>query len=113
MRFEGIYTPVITPFRDDFSIDREGFVRMIEHLIGAGVDGIVLAGTTGEYYAQSRDERVELMTVARDAIGSRLPLIVGVGALRTEDAIDYAMAAAEAGWPGSLGERDPCPGTAR
>jgi 4-hydroxy-tetrahydrodipicolinate synthase len=70
---------------------------MIEHLIGAGVDGIVVAGTTGEYYAQSRDERIALMHLAREAIGTRLPLIVGVGALRTEDAIDYAREAKAAG----------------
>ena len=41
MDFEGIYTPVITPFNDDFSIDRKGFAAVIEHLIEAGVHGIV------------------------------------------------------------------------
>jgi 4-hydroxy-tetrahydrodipicolinate synthase len=97
MRFEGIYTPVITPYRDDFSIDRDGFVRMIEHLVDAGVHGIVLAGTTGEYYAQSRAERVELMDLAKSTLGGRLPLIIGVGALRTEDAVEYARSAAAAG----------------
>jgi len=97
MRFEGIYTPIITPCHADHSIDHAGFERMIEHLIGAGVHGLVVAGTTGEYYAQSREERLELMRLARDVIGDRVPLVVGVSALRTEEAAAYAEAARSAG----------------
>jgi 4-hydroxy-tetrahydrodipicolinate synthase len=97
MRFEGIYTPVITPFLDDFSIDGDGFACVVEHLIATGVHGIVLAGTTGEYYAQTMNERVAMMKLAKDVLGNRLPLIVGVGALRTEDAIEYARHAKSAG----------------
>jgi len=93
MKFEGIYPPVITPYNEDYSIDYQGFERMIEHLIGAGVDGIIVGGTTGEYYAQTREERIELMGVAREVINGRLPLIVGTGAIRTEDCIDYGQLA--------------------
>ena len=70
---------------------------MIEHLIGSGVHGLVVAGTTGEYYAQSREERLEMMRVARDTVGDRVPLVVGVSALRTEEAAAYAEAARSAG----------------
>jgi len=97
MRFEGIYTPVITPHHADFSIDHDGLATVIEHLVGAGVHGIVLAGTTGEYYAQTTAERIDLMQRARELVGDRLPLIVGVGTLRTEDAAHYAEAARKAG----------------
>lgn len=97
MRIEGIYSPVITPHHSDFEIDREGFVAMIEFLIGAGVHGIILAGTTGEYYAQTREERLMLMRLARETIGGRVPLIIGVAAIRTEDCAAYAEAAADAG----------------
>jgi len=97
MRFEGIYTPVITPFQADGRIDHDGFARVIAHLGESGVHGIVLAGTTGEYYAQTTDERIELMHRSRDLLGDRLPLIVGVGALRTEDAARYAEAARAVG----------------
>jgi len=97
MRFEGIYTPIVTPFHDDHSINRERFAEVAEHLINAGVHGIVLAGTTGEYYAQSADERIELMTHAKDVIKGRLPLIIGTGAIRTEESIAYAEAAKAAG----------------
>ena len=97
MRFEGIYTPVITPFHADHSIDYEGLGVMIEHLVDSGVHGVVLAGTTGEYYAQTTEERIELMQRVRDLVGDRLPLTVGVGALRTEDAAHFAEAARAAG----------------
>jgi len=93
MKFEGIYPPVITPYREDYSIDYQGYERMIEHLIKSGVDGIIVGGTTGEYYAQTREERIELMGVAREVIKGRLPLIIGTGAIRTEDCIDYGQLA--------------------
>lgn len=93
MRFEGIYTPVVTPHNDDHSINRDRFAEVLEFLIAAGVNGLVIAGTTGEYYAQSAEERIELMGLAKDVVGSRLPLIVGTGAIRTEDSILYAEAA--------------------
>ena len=97
MKFEGIYPPVITPHHPDLSIDREGFAAVIEHLIAAGVHGLIVGGTTGEYYAQSKDERVALIKLAKDIVKDRLPLIVGVGAIRTEDCIEYGVAAKENG----------------
>ncbi len=97
MRFEGIYTPIVTPHRDDHSIDRDRFAEIAEHLIAAGVHGLILAGTTGEYYAQSPEERVELMGLAKAVIKDRVPLIVGTGAIRTEDSIEFAQAAKAAG----------------
>ncbi|MCI5075082.1 dihydrodipicolinate synthase family protein [Oricola sp.] len=90
MRFEGIYTPVVTPYYADFSINRENFEAVVERLIAAGVHGIIVAGTTGEYYAQSSEERVEMMRFAREIVGTRVPLIIGTGAIRTEDSIAYA-----------------------
>ena len=97
MKFEGIYPPVITPHREDGSIDREGFAVVIEHLIAAGVHGLVVGGTTGEYYAQTKEERVALIKLAKEIAKGRLPLIVGVAAIRTEDCIDYGLAAKEHG----------------
>ncbi len=97
MRFEGIYTPVITPYREDGSIDRDAFVAMIEYLIASGVHGLINGGSTGEYYAQSMAERKELASFAKDVIGGRLPLIVGTGAIRTEDSIEIAEHAAQIG----------------
>jgi 4-hydroxy-tetrahydrodipicolinate synthase len=97
MKFEGIYTPLVTPFTDAFDVQKDRFAETIEMLIGAGVHGLIVAGTTGEYYAQTAEERVELMKLAKDIIGTRVPLIVGTGAIRTEDSIFYAKAAKDIG----------------
>jgi len=71
MKFEGIYTPVITPYKEDGSIDRDAFCVMVESLVSAGVQGVINGGSTGEYYAQSMDERLELAKLAKDVIGKR------------------------------------------
>lgn len=97
MKFEGIYTPVVTPHAADYSIDEEKFAATIEMLIESGVAGLIVAGTTGEYYAQTTEERVHLMTLAKTLIKDRVPLIVGTGAIRTEDSIYFAQQAKAAG----------------
>ncbi|MEM6636762.1 MAG: dihydrodipicolinate synthase family protein [Pseudomonadota bacterium] len=97
MRFEGIYTPIVTPYHADSTLNAEVLAETVEFLIAAGVHGIIVAGTTGEYYAQSADERIDLMSRIRKLIGNRLPMIVGTGAMRTEDSIVFAKAAKEAG----------------
>ena len=97
MRFEGIYTPLITPYHADFTLNEAALAETVEHLIAAGVQGLIVAGTTGEYYAQSMDERVDLMRRCGALIAGRVPMIVGTGAIRTEDSVAYAEAAKEAG----------------
>ncbi|MEM9010612.1 MAG: dihydrodipicolinate synthase family protein [Pseudomonadota bacterium] len=97
MRFEGIITPVVTPHGPDHAIDRTKFAEVLEFLIDKGIHAALIAGTTGEYYAQSAEERIALMGLAREVIGGRLPLIVGTGAMRTEDSIAYGEAAKAAG----------------
>ena len=97
MDFYGIYTPVITPHHEDGSIDEAGFAEVIEHLIHEGVHGIIIAGTTGEYYAQTMEERMRLLSLGVEIIKGRVPVIGGTGAMRTEDSILLAKAAKSAG----------------
>ena len=97
MQFEGIYVPVITPFADDFSIHEKAYADNINRTIEAGMQGIIVGGTTGEYYAMTKQERVRTMEIAREVTQDRVPLICGVGALRTEDAEDYAREARRVG----------------
>jgi len=100
MKFEGIYTPIITPYDDKGSINFDAIEAIIEDLIASGVHGLVIAGTTGEYYAQDVDERLEVMKVCKDIINGRIPYIVGTGAIRTEDSVFYAEEAAKIGADG-------------
>ncbi len=97
MKFEGIYTPIVTPYRDDFSIDYDRLNEIVEFLIERGVSGIISAGTTGEYYAQSMQERFDLMEYLYRQINGRVSYIVGTGAIRTEESIEYAKQAVQTG----------------
>ncbi|MEO0960081.1 MAG: dihydrodipicolinate synthase family protein [Pseudomonadota bacterium] len=96
MEFDGIYTPIVTPHLPDGTIDHVTFAMVAERLIAAGVHGIIVAGTTGEYYAQTMEERVALMRHAVEVIAGRVPVVVGTGAMRTEDAVALGEAARDA-----------------
>lgn len=102
MRFDGIYTPLITPYHEDGSIDRDAYAAVIESLIGAGVHGLINGGSTGEYYAQSMDERIEMASFAQDVIAGRVPYIVGTVAIQLPDSIRMAEHAARIGADGIL-----------
>ena len=93
MQCEGIYTPLVAPFYDDFTLNHDAMQQTVDLLVNAGVHGIIVAGTTGEYYAMSMKERVYLMGVAKDMIAGRVPMIIGTGAMRTEDSVEYARQA--------------------
>jgi 4-hydroxy-tetrahydrodipicolinate synthase len=97
MKFEGVYTPVITPHHEDGTIDRDAFCAMIEFLVSSGVHGIINGGSTGEYYAQTMEERVELAKLAKQVIGKRTALIIGTGAIRQPDSVTMAETAAKIG----------------
>ncbi|MBU2980225.1 dihydrodipicolinate synthase family protein [Lentibacter algarum] len=97
MKFEGIYTPVITPHAEDGSINWDALTAQIEHLIASGVNGLVNGGSTGEYYAQSVEERREVASFVKSVVGDRLPLIVGTVAIRLPDSIAMAEHAAKIG----------------
>lgn len=97
MRFDGIFMPIVTPYYEDFTINNNILSGVINLLVEAGVYGLIVAGTTGEYYAQTMQERFDLMHRIKDMIDGRLPLIVGTGATRTEDSVAYAKVAREVG----------------
>jgi 4-hydroxy-tetrahydrodipicolinate synthase len=97
MDMEGIFTPVITPYGPDGDIDEHAFGEVVESLVASGVHCVLVGGSTGEYYAQTIDERIRLARLAHDVIDGRTQLMVGVGATRTEDAVGLGVAAREAG----------------
>ena len=95
MKFEGIYTPAITPLAEDGSIDKNAFSEVLEYLVESKIHGVIIGGSTGEYYAHTAQERLELAAQAKDVLNGRLPLIIGTGAIRTEDSVAFARHAKE------------------
>lgn len=100
--WKGIIPPVITPIHDDNSIDEDGFAGVIEYMIEKGVHGIIVGGTTGEFYALSAEERVRQFQFAKQIIKGRVQFICGVNDISTKGACGFAEAARDAGADGLL-----------
>ncbi len=94
-RFDGIYTPVVTPYLPDGTVNWDALSDVIEYLIGAGVHGLISGGSTGENYAQTVAERVEIAAFTLKQAKGRVPLVVGTGTMLTTDSIALATAARE------------------
>lgn len=97
MNFDGIFTPAITPLDARGEIDHTAFAEVLEYLVQAKVHGIIIGGSTGEYYAHTLEERATLAARAKDVLNGRLPLVIGTGAIRTEDSVGCAKVAREIG----------------
>lgn len=95
--FEGIYTPVVTPYHANGSVNWDALSDVIEYLIENGVHGLISGGSTGENYAQTVEERLELARFTQDQLKGQLPLVVGTGAMLTSDSITLASGAREIG----------------
>lgn len=96
-RFDGIWTPVVTPVKADGSVRWDGLEDVIDFLISKGVHGLITGGSTGENYAQTVAERIEIAKFTRDRIKGRVPLVLGTGAMLTSDSVALAEAAKDMG----------------
>jgi 4-hydroxy-tetrahydrodipicolinate synthase len=97
-----VLTAVVTPFREDGSVDHDVFRRLCAHLVDNGSDGLVVAGTTGESPTLSDDERLELFASALDAVGERATVVAGTGTYSTAHSVDLTEKAHELGVDGFL-----------
>jgi 4-hydroxy-tetrahydrodipicolinate synthase len=97
-----VLTAVVTPFKDDGSVDFDGFRDLANHLLDHGSDGLVVAGTTGESPTLSDDERLELFRVAIDAVGGRGTVVAGTGTYSTAHSVHLTREAHDIGVDGFL-----------
>lgn len=88
-KFKGTGVAVITPFKNDLSIDFSSLGRIINHTIKGGVNYIVAMGTTGEAPTLNKDEKQALISYVIEAIDNRVPLMVGIGGNNTHEIINY------------------------
>ncbi len=98
MQLTGIYAPIVTPFDGDENINYDVLAQLIDFLLANGISGLVPGGTTGEVYALTDAERLELFQFVRDQAGDKTTLIAGVNAGATRDVIRYAQAAEKMGY---------------
>ena len=95
--FHGSLTALVTPMREDGSIDEAAFARLIDWQIAEGTQGIVPVGTTGESPTLSHDEHKRVVELAIAAARGRIPVIAGAGSNSTAEAIGLAQHAKGAG----------------
>ncbi len=100
--FHGLSAFPITPADEGGRVDVRALASLLGRLQAAGVDSIGLLGSTGIYAYLTRSERRRAIEAAADTIGGRVPIIVGIGALRTDDARNLAEDAQAAGASGVL-----------
>lgn len=100
--FGRLLTAMITPFKDDLSIDWAGVEKLSAHLVSTGHDGIVVNGTTGEAPTTSDEEKVEIIKVVKKATGGKLKIVAGAGNNETSHSVEQAEMAANAGADGLL-----------
>ena len=94
-QFNGIYTPIVTPYRDDGTVHWDALADVVDFLLAAGVHGVISGGSTGENYTQTVAERVALAQFVQARINRRCPFVVGTGAMLTDDSLALATAARE------------------
>ena len=87
LEFEGIYTPVVTPYHTDYSVNWDALAAVIDNLLDHGVHGLISGGSTGENYAQTAAERIEIARFTQERNKGRAQMIVGTGAMLTNDSV--------------------------
>jgi 4-hydroxy-tetrahydrodipicolinate synthase len=92
-----VLTAIVTPFREDESVDFDGFQRLARHLVENGSDGIVVAGTTGESPTLTDEERLDLFRAAIEAVGDDATVVAGTGTYSTAHSIHLSERASDLG----------------
>ena len=93
----GSLVAIVTPMREDGSLDFERFRNLIDWHVAEGTDGIVVVGTTGESPTVDFDEHKELIRIAVQSSRGRIPVIAGTGGNSTAEAIELTESAKKAG----------------
>ena len=98
----GVFPAITTPFKADLSVDYETFAAQARWLVECGCNGIVALGSLGEAPALTRDEKLELLKRARQSLDGKAPVIAGISAFSTAEAVWLAKEAHGAGVNGLM-----------
>ena len=90
-------TPAITLFREDGSLDLESQGKLFDNLIEKGVDGILVEGSSSEFFAMPMDERREMARFAIERVDHRVKLIIGTSSMVADEIVDFSNYCLEQG----------------
>ncbi|WP_293338117.1 4-hydroxy-tetrahydrodipicolinate synthase [Microcoleus sp. CAWBG58] len=102
VKFGRVLTAMITPFKEDGSVNYAVAEKLAVHLADRGTDSLVLCGTTGESPTMSWDEEYQLFQVVQKAVAGKALVIAGAGSNSTSEAIEATQKAAKLGLDGCL-----------
>jgi 4-hydroxy-tetrahydrodipicolinate synthase len=102
VNFGRVLTAMVTPFKEDGSVNYEVAEQLAVHLADNGTDTLVVCGTTGESPTLSWDEEFQLFQVVQKAVAGKAKVIAGTGSNSTEEAVAATQKAAKLGLDGSL-----------
>lgn len=94
---EGIIAPILTPLTAEEKFNEKEMRSQINRLINAGISGIFALGTNGEFYAFSKEEKIEIIKVTVDEVKGRVPVYAGTGCITTQETIELSKIAKELG----------------
>lgn len=100
--FQGAGVALVTPFREDKSIDFEMLEILIERQIAGHTDAIIVCGTTGEPATMTEEERLSVIERAVRCVAGRVPVLAGSGGNCTEHAVEFSKKAQRLGIDGLL-----------
>ncbi|ATW23463.1 4-hydroxy-tetrahydrodipicolinate synthase [Candidatus Formimonas warabiya] len=101
-QMKGVQSIVITPFKEDFSLDIEGLKQNLERMINFGSNGMVIGGSLGEFSSMTMEERKLIFKIAVDTVKSRIPVVCNVSDSYIERTIQLAKYAKEIGADGVM-----------
>ncbi|WP_456437654.1 4-hydroxy-tetrahydrodipicolinate synthase [Psychroserpens sp.] len=87
-KFQGTGVAIITPFKDDLSVDYVALANLVDFNIENGIDYIVIAGTTGESVTITKGEKKDITSAIIKANKGRVPLVLGIGGNNTAEVIN-------------------------
>lgn len=102
VNFGRVITAMVTPFKEDGSVNYEVAEQLAAHLADNGSDALVVCGTTGESPTLTWDEEYQLFQVVQKAVSGKAKIIAGTGSNSTKEAISATQKAAKLGLDGSL-----------
>jgi len=100
--WRGTFVVAVTPFSEDGQLDECGMRKLVELIVDEGADGIVVAGSTGEFYSLSEAESASLFRLTVEAARGRITVIAGTTAIGTRTAQSLTQAAKDAGCNGAM-----------
>jgi 4-hydroxy-tetrahydrodipicolinate synthase len=86
-KFRGTGVAIVTPFKNDSSIDFSALGRVLNHVIKGGVNYVVAMGTTGEASTLTRDEKQAVISSVMETVDKRVPVVIGIGGNNTSEVI--------------------------